>query len=75
MADRHSRLVATSGLVIGALLGMVGTFAPSLRCVGSFAALTESLSLSQPPYSQFITSAKGTTSSQQGFSSSSSPKR
>ena len=29
MSDRHARLIAPSGLVIGAVLGMAGTFVPS----------------------------------------------
>ena len=34
MSDRHLRLVAPSGLVIGAVLGMAGTFVPSASLRG-----------------------------------------
>ena len=34
MSDRHLRLIAPSGLVIGAVLGMAGTFVPSASLRG-----------------------------------------
>ena len=34
MSDRHQRLIAPSGLVIGAVLGMAGTFVPSASLRG-----------------------------------------
>jgi hypothetical protein len=36
MGDRHPRLIASSGLVIGAVLGMAGTFVPSASLRGLF---------------------------------------
>jgi hypothetical protein len=36
MANRDSRLIAPSGLVIGAVLGMAGTFLPSVSLRGLF---------------------------------------
>ena len=34
MSDRHLRLIAPSGLVIGAVLGVAGTFVPSASLRG-----------------------------------------